>query len=327
MSAETTGTLSLVRCGVGGETYGLDMSCVRGILRSDRLRRAAGPDGLVGHLAEREGALPVYSLAARLGRPTPSVAGQPVVVVSTGAKPWGLLVDRVSQVARVEASAAKPLPGVAVDPLTNCLEGIVQREGETIFLLSLMRLNPGVSGGESAPASLLAAACRVGAPSVAPLATARRPSQKQLVLFATSDPPPRQRPLTFGLTIAQVLEIRSAEALVPVPNASEHCLGLANWHDWPVGVLDLAGRLGMSGAPPSEQSRLLIARAPGGSDLVGFLVRPSIRVLRLPVPHEPCTRQLNLDQSLLKGCIELKNETLVLPDLRRLCGGNPHLEV
>jgi hypothetical protein len=64
----------------------------------------------------------------------------------------------------------------------------------------------------------------------------------------------------------------------------------------------------------------LVARPPGRPNLVGIFVEPSIRVVALPVPHQPSTRALLLNRALIKGCVELKNETLILLDLAALLG-------
>jgi purine-binding chemotaxis protein CheW len=322
MQAETTGILSLVRCSIGQETFAVDMNLVRHILRSDQITSAPGADGLVGYLAERGGHVPVYCLAERLGRSSQSqgAAIRPVVVLKEGPRPWALLVDRVSQVVRLEAELVAPMPGVAIDPFTNYFEGIVNRDGETLLLLSLTRLNPECAPDDFALSSpSFSHRPDRGSPR-AQLAIDGGVGQKKIVLFDTAEPAPRVRRVTFALGITQVLEVLGRLPLLPVPNAPPACLGVVNWREWTVPVLDLAQRLGLAPTIPSELSRLLIARPLGKSDLVGFLVRPAVRVLRLPVAHQPSTRDLGLDWSLVKGCVELKNETLVLPDLAAILG-------
>src|SRR4051812_41914188 len=91
-------TFGLVRCGVGGHHFGLDMKWVRGILRSDRLRRAPGPAGLVGSLRDGNSDVPVFSLSQRLGLPVESQRSMQHILRIDGASPRGLLVDHVSQV-------------------------------------------------------------------------------------------------------------------------------------------------------------------------------------------------------------------------------------
>jgi chemotaxis signal transduction protein len=125
--------------------------------------------------------------------------------------------------------------------------------------------------------------------------------------------------------------------MTPVPAAPAFVLGLVNWRDRPVPVIDLANRLGLAGLARSNangRTRLMIARDKDhvlsvrssegnalkrGSNqgtLVGFLVRPAIRLLRLPIAHQPSSRPLTLDRVLTRGMVELEKETLVIPDLR-----------
>ena len=75
----TTDTLRLIRCNIGHETYGLDMSWVRSIQRLDRLliNPEMGVDeaGFVGWLPGNEGDIPVFNMAGRLGAPLPAGGG------------------------------------------------------------------------------------------------------------------------------------------------------------------------------------------------------------------------------------------------------------
>jgi chemotaxis signal transduction protein len=321
MQTEMSSTLALVRCSVGRETYGLDMTHVRGIIRSDRMIAAAGADGLVGFVSQGDSAIPVYSLAELLGvAPPPTKSLRPVVVLHADPQPWGLLVDRVARVVRVDADSVAPMPVEAADPFTGFFDGVVHRDGEKLVLLSLTRLAPNCLPDDFVLPSSLTAQVPTPLPGSGPLEVARRHGKKQLVLFAIADPAPRTRRVTFGLSISEVLGILAPLPLEPAPNAPEDCLGYVTWRDWPVKVVDLGRRLGLASPPPGEDARLLIARAQGRAELLGFLVRPAIRVVQLPVPHQTSTRDLALDLSRIKGCVELKNETLVLPDLAALAG-------
>ena len=40
--------------------------------------------------------------------------------------------------------------------------------------------------------------------------------------------------------------------------------------------------------------------------------------LRLPLPHLACRRSLPVDSALVRGAVELMNQTLVVPDLNPL---------
>jgi chemotaxis signal transduction protein len=368
---KTTETLRLIRCDIADETYGLDMSWVHSIQRTDRLRRnpeVEGPSTVgqasisaevhspVGWLPGTEGDIPVFNLASQLRCPSlpplsteeESGASQRIVVLnpspsppqageSKGGRPWGLLVDRVSQVIQVPSNHVFPLPPVVINPSADYFKGLIKLDEELILFLSPERLHPDASLNTSRPVREATSLI----PSIkSPTASAggQRRSYGQIVVFSITEPHPGEQALSFGLSISQVPEILEPLPMIPIPTAPAFVLGLVNWRDWPVPVIDLADRLGFAAEAnltANERIRLIIARdrgrvlpAPsavegrsskGGANqgtLVGFLARPAIRVLRLPIAHQPCSRTLPLDQALTRCIVELESETLVIPDIR-----------
>jgi len=337
----TTETLRLIRCGIADETYGLDMSWVRSIQRMDRLRRnpevrdpSTSPrHSPVGWLPVNEGEVPVFSLASRLAgsseeggalqrvvvlNPSPSLA--PAKGIEEG-QPWALLVDRVSQVIQVPADRVVPLPPIVINPSANYFKGVIELGEELILFLSPERLHPNAPLDASGPVRE-AADPRIRSPKLS--AGGQRRNQGQIMIYSTTAPQPGERALSFGLSLFQVPEILAPLPLVPVPAAPAFVLGLVNWRTRPVPVVDLDARLGLaSQAKPSAngRTRLIITRDKGGGNqglLGGFLVRPAIRVLRLPIAHQSCNRTPPLDQTLIRGVVELENETLVIPNIRSI---------
>jgi chemotaxis signal transduction protein len=109
---------------------------------------------------------------------------------------------------------------------------------------------------------------------------------------------------------------------VPVPGTPEYLLGVAIWHNRPVAVVDLAMRVGLPKFEPDARTRMLVARATFSTDPIGFVVRPSIRVLRLPLAHLPCIQSPPLDPAMTLSALELNSETLVIPDLASIANVN-----
>jgi chemotaxis signal transduction protein len=316
--AVATATLRLVRCRTGGERYGLEMTWVHGIQRADRLRPDPGAGGRVGWLPGRGGEVEVFSLAALLGRPFREAgAGQHALVLNTAPARRGILVDHVAQAARVEADHLLPLPALA-RPAAGFFEGLVLGPDEVLLVLAPERLCPdapshGCPDGEGAGRAL-------GAAPVWDFAAGKwERSPGQLVLFPLSETAAGERPLAFGLSIAQVAEIVESPALTPVPGAPAVVRGLVAWRGRAVPVLDLAQRLGLPPLSPGRGTRLLVARDPAHAGPVGLLVRAPVRMLRLPAPHTPSDRPLPVEGRLVKARVELKAETLVVPDLGRAC--------
>lgn len=316
---DNTATLQFIRCGVAAETYGLDMTWVRSIQRLDRLQWNKDGDNPVGWLPGSESSIPVFSLAAQLGLPTKTGGDlQRAVVLNSAHRPWAVLVDHVSQVERVPVNRVVPLPPIAVNPSLNHFDGIIQTPERLNLLLSPERIHP-----DAAPV-----AGRVEPPTVRHMAKpissggeARRSSHGRILVFSLK-PSLDERPIVFGLSVSQMQEVITPLPLIPVPGAPPFVDGLLNWRNSPVPIIDLAAGMGLRAPLTDEQSRLMIVRGFDKHSLVGFRIRPDVRVLRLPITHKLCDRELPFDRSLIRGAFELEKETLVIPDLQRCCEVN-----
>ncbi len=315
-------TLRLIRCSIADETYGLDMSWVRSIQRTDRLRRNPEAEGPVGWLPASEGDVPVFSLASRLGRLSgKSSAQERIIILNTEPRAWGLLVDRVSRVIRIPTDRVVSLPQIVVGPSANYFEGVIRLDEELILFLSPEQLHPDAAPKTDAPAKQIDVATPDFGTSLPTKDVERqRRSLGRIIVFSIAEPFPGKQPLSFGLSISQVPEILASLPTIPVPGAPAFVLGLANWRDRPLPVIDLAERLKLTPSSSTNGSgRVIIARGAGvsGEDvLIGFPIRPAIRVLRLPIAHQPSSRVLPLDPALIRGIVELEDETLVIPDMR-----------
>jgi purine-binding chemotaxis protein CheW len=316
-------TLQLIKCGVGDETYALDMGRVQTIERPDRLRPGGAGDAPGGFLAVPGGEVEVFSLAARFGRPeTKPHAQQHVVVLKSPARNWGLLVDRVSQVVSVPADRVAALPSLVQNPAAPFFQAAVCFGPEWVLLLAPDPLHPRAVSEVASHLDGPGGAPRGArfSPAFESLAGFRRGSP-EIVMFATTDADPGERPLTFGLSKSQVLEILEARPLLPVPMAPAFLKGLLDWRTLPVPVVDLGPRFGLPAAVMDRRSRLLMVHTGRTGDVVGLLVRPSIRVIPLPTATAPGREALSVDRELVRGHFELKGETLVIPDLGRLSAG------
>jgi len=352
---ETNESLRFIRCGIGEEAYGLEMSWVRSIQRADRLRHnreeadsqigqrrasvAPPGDEPVGWLPGNAGDIPVFSLASRLGRPFLSYLpaegelgnSQRIVVLNPpqpnprmgtweGMRPWALLVDRVSQVNQVQADQMIPLPPIPVSPRADYFKCVIKVDERLILLLSPERLHP------EALADVRAKVDETTNPTVVPGTRRSEPSptgphhsHSQIVVFQVTDPRPSERATSLGLSISQVREITESPPIIPIPGAPASVSGLVDWRGLPVPIIDIAERLGLAQAPADTRTRLVIASDRGTSGkgaLVGLISRPAIRLLRLPVAHLPSKRPLHLDPALTRGIFELESETLVIPDIQ-----------
>ncbi len=350
-----TRTLYLIRCTIGHETYGLDMSWVRSIQRIDRLLITSGEEtnetGFIGWLPSNEGDIPVYHMAGRLGQPYSGSTDndqQRIIVLPSPApftngprekgQPWGLLVDSVSRVIQTSTDNFSLMPPLAIDPTTNYFEGVIRHNESLILFLSPEWLHPHASS----PLGMAQTHQEMGQSAKNPVTLQPKNGQKrhanssvrpqsvktksgQLMVFSTTMPQPGERALSFGLSITQVPELLRPLPLVPVPTAPSFILGLVNWRNYPVPVIDLDTRLGLTPSPSqplNEQTRLMIVRGVGQNKFVSFPIQPGIRALQLPVAHQPSSRTLSLEPGLTHGMVELAQETLVIPNITRLLQTN-----
>ncbi len=148
------------------------------------------------------------------------------------------------------------------------------------------------------------------------------------MIFSTRQAESDEPALSFGLSITQVTEVLRPRPLIPVPTAPPFVLGLINWRDRPVPIIDLDARLGSTASPKSPangHSRLIIARSVGRDAFVGFPIQSVVRTLPLPLPHQASTQTLPIDQTLVKGVVKLEDETLALPDIQRILYVSPHI--
>jgi chemotaxis signal transduction protein len=335
---------------------------------------------LVGWISMDEGEVPVFSLAHRIRRASKfsqlEVDGgrgelQRIVVLNHPkfqaqeivGELWGLLVDRVSQVIQVPAVRVTPLPTAVVNPAEEYFSGVVRMGEQFVLLLSPEWLHPDRryrsksfnKQGKGSAERQAKEQCdnkpmQVAASAPKPLRTERRERKHgfgQIVIFSIRGAIRTERKLTFGLSISQIPEILEPLPTIPIPAAPAFVLGLINWRDRPVPLIDMADRLGLkssSALPVDEPARLVIARdkvngastiqssvedgdgtssgnGTGGGALVGFLIQPSVQVLSLPIEHRAGGRVPHLDQELIRGIVELENATLVIPDIGRILKG------
>ena len=310
--------LRLIRCGLGDETYALDMARVRGIERAAGLRWDERPGGVVGSLPGPGDEVPVVGLADRLGRAYVAGPGaQHVIVLGGAGGPWGLLVDRVSQVTSVAASGVVALPPLVFNPEAPFFRGLVRLDADWLLLLAPERLGPAPESDGAWQASP-----PPPPPDLAALAS-RRHGAEQMILFPAAGPQRGQKRLSFGLSVAQVLEVSEPLPILPVPLAPGHVRGLIHWRGLALPVLDLAGRLGLPPTEADRKARLVIAYAGRDAGVAAFLVRSPVRVLPLPVPHQPCDRPLPLEQALTLAAFDLRGETVIIPDLAAACSAGP----
>ncbi len=65
--------------------------------------------------------------------------------------------------------------------------------------------------------------------------------------------------------------------MIPIPGAFPYVLGLVNWRNYPVPVVDLDAGLGLAASPANGQSRLIIARGSKHNAFISFPIQASVQ--------------------------------------------------
>lgn len=113
-------SVPIVRCGVGGESFTIEMSAVASVQVGGRLKRASAPtdDGRIGTIAGGGSEIAVYGLADLLGLGDAAARGsaedqrEHVLVLHSDQGMWGCLVESVSRVVQVRRDRISPLPSI-----------------------------------------------------------------------------------------------------------------------------------------------------------------------------------------------------------------------
>jgi purine-binding chemotaxis protein CheW len=140
-AAATAGEQQVVLCELAGELYGVDIARVEEIIRLPEITRVPrAPHAVEGVINLRGTVIPVVDLRQVLGlRLTEATKSSRVVVVEVGAHTIGMIVDAVTEVLRVPASAVEPPSAVVTDLDTTYLRGIAKLDGRLVMLLDLER--------------------------------------------------------------------------------------------------------------------------------------------------------------------------------------------
>jgi Chemotaxis signal transduction protein len=124
------------------EEFGLPILRSREIVRVGEITRIPeAPPHVRGVLNLRGRVVPVVELRTRLGlEAAPLTPRSRVIVVEAHDRLFGLLVDRVSRIAKIPAPAIKPAPTQALSAHPEHVTGIAEMGGEPIILLDVDKL-------------------------------------------------------------------------------------------------------------------------------------------------------------------------------------------
>jgi purine-binding chemotaxis protein CheW len=131
---------------LGGEPFAISILVVKEIIEYGHLTAVPMmPDFIRGVLNLRGQVLPVIDLSARFGRAQSEVARRTCVIIiemdNDGEKQdVGVVVDSVSEVADIPASAIQPAPAFGAKIRADFISGMVELDGRFVIILNVDRV-------------------------------------------------------------------------------------------------------------------------------------------------------------------------------------------
>lgn len=127
---------------LAGEEYGLDILAVREIRGWTSVTRIPqAPHYVLGVLDLRGTIVPVLDLRLRFGLArNESPATTVTVIVTVSGRPFGVVVDAVSDVVDIQAEQISPVPDMGTTVDTEYLRGLTSIQGRMVLLLDLEKL-------------------------------------------------------------------------------------------------------------------------------------------------------------------------------------------
>lgn len=142
MSAQTTDNRQYITFVANGQEFASSIMAIREIRGwSDTTPLPHGPDYVRGVINLRGLVLPVVDLKARLGLGvTEATPKHVIIVISSGTRQTGLLVDAVSDIIALGDADIQPPPDIMGNAAETFIDGIAVRDGRMVTLLGIAGL-------------------------------------------------------------------------------------------------------------------------------------------------------------------------------------------
>jgi len=141
--SSTEGTeLQLVTFGLGDEEFAVDILAVQEINRMMPLTRVpSSPPEVEGVINLRGKIIPVIDLRKRFRLPASEHSEQSrIVVVEVHGRVLGFIVDRVSEVLRINSKIVEPAPSMVCSVDSDFIAGVGKLQDRLLILLDLAKL-------------------------------------------------------------------------------------------------------------------------------------------------------------------------------------------
>lgn len=328
-----SGTRRLLRCSVGAETYFIDNDWLDSIQVIDNLYPSRGENGSIGWIRRFDEKVPVFRLADQIHSLSRSSSRTGVILVlKNNRRLWALLVDKVMGAGEITSERVQPLPLILGESNRSRFPYVIaEDEGMALFIAPDQIVPQEISGAHKRahPASqrfsqVRSAMERGSAGRLeSPAGPGSLKTGRQIITFTVQHGRKLATTIRFAVSAGQALEIISDPPMIPVPDSPPFVIGLANWRNLPVPVMNLAAAMGMPSGLYQPGSRLLIARGATGSGrndtgLIAIAPVDEIQKLELPIEYTPWKEAVTWNTSLALGIYRLGRSMLVVPDLDAL---------
>lgn len=140
----------LVTFSLGTEEFGVDIMRVQEIIRIPPITRVPkAPSFVEGVINLRGNVIPVVNLRVRFGMPLDEETDlSRIVVLQVAGKVFGVRVDGVTEVLRLDSEAIEPPPPVALGMDSNFIRGVGKIGERLLILLNLDQLMVGDAAHE-----------------------------------------------------------------------------------------------------------------------------------------------------------------------------------
>lgn len=141
----------LVTFSLGSEEFGVDIMCVQEIIRIPPITRVPkAPSYVEGVINLRGNVIPVVSLRTRFGmEPVEEDDLSRIIVLQVQNKVFGIRVDAVTEVLRLDQDSIEPPPPVSLGVDASFIRGVGKIGERLLILLNLDYIMGGEMGNET----------------------------------------------------------------------------------------------------------------------------------------------------------------------------------
>lgn len=261
----------LVTFYLGQEEFGVDIMNVRETIRFTEVTKVPqAPEYVEGICNLRGSILPIIDGRSRFGMERRARDERTrILVVDVNGRVTGIVVDRVSEVLRVNINDIEPTPEVIRNVEADYLEGVVKLDDgkRLIMVLNLNKILTVELIDNTLTQAATASVAEQEKSAVVDLA------EDQLVTFLLGDE-------DYAFDIMHVKEIIRVPQITAVPNASHYIEGVVSIRNHLMPIVNMRSYFGMEDVAITDQSRVIIVDL--GHMSAGFRVDRVMEVIRVP---------------------------------------------